>query len=248
VVCGPRLWLLSTPGPLTNHTRLVLPGMGRLGGVSWSASLRPFNPYSPTLDTQHKMTNICASHISVTRRATAAHGHNVMNTANTLGALALAIVDGVQPPLSAASDLDTNDAAAINAIGFRPGCSIRELAGLLTLTHPGAVRCVDRLVNAGLLTRTAGPDARTVALRLTQTGAARWAKLRRARLAWLNTLVSTVPKAQRAAFDRAIAGLLAVLAQTPDDAERICRLCDESACIAAHCPITPDQRNAKESA
>lgn len=160
------------------------------------------------------------------------------DAANTLGALALAIVDRMQSEISDASGLHPNDAAAVNAIGFRPDCSVRTLAQLLALTHPGAVRCANRLTSAGLVERREGTDGRTVALRLTPAGRSVWNSLRRRRMTWLNGLIETLPLQEQDIFRAAVGGLLQKIAPDPNLAERTCRLCDESICVPSRCPIT----------
>ncbi len=158
--------------------------------------------------------------------------------ANTLGALALAVVDGMDAALAGASRHDGAVATALNAIGFREDCSIRELAGVLALTHSGTVRCVDSLCAIGLLERGPGHDARTVALRLTATGRARWAAMRRARMAWLSSLLERLSVEERNALGAVADTLLPKLAPEAETGERICRLCDESICTPANCPIS----------
>jgi DNA-binding MarR family transcriptional regulator len=167
----------------------------------------------------------------------------IMNTtsaaANRLGALATALADAMNADVTAPNGLDPIDAAALNAVGYRSGCSIRELAGVLALTHPGAVRCVDRLVEAGLLTRAPGPDGRTAALRLTARGKASWSAVRAARLSRLTALLAALPARQRAAADALARALLPALCPSAAASERICRLCAEDVCVPAACPITP---------
>lgn len=163
-----------------------------------------------------------------------------LDPANTLGALALAVTDGMLAEISGTGGLHQGDAIALNAIGFRPGCSVRDLAGLLDLSHPGAVRCVDRLVAAGLIDRARGPNERTVALQVTPAGAAKWKVLRDGRMRWLNRLLKVLPGKDRRSL-AAIAGqLLDNLAVDEARGERICRLCDENICTPSRCPITDD--------
>jgi MarR family transcriptional regulator, negative regulator of the multidrug operon emrRAB len=161
-----------------------------------------------------------------------------LTTANRIGALALALVDLMQASVASPDGLDAIDATALNAIGHRPGCSIRELASVLALTHPGAVRCVDRLATAGLIARRAGPDARTAALHLTARGKSTWTALRDARLAALATLVDDLPARERAAAEGLANALLPALCPSAEASERICRLCAEHVCVPAGCPIT----------
>jgi MarR family transcriptional regulator, negative regulator of the multidrug operon emrRAB len=72
-------------------------------------------------------------------------------TANLLGALALGLADNI---------LDTTERhvanggctpAALSVIGHEPGQSIDFLARVLGMSHPGAVRLVDRFEADGLV-------------------------------------------------------------------------------------------------
>jgi MarR family transcriptional regulator, negative regulator of the multidrug operon emrRAB len=170
--------------------------------------------------------NVCFAHMSQQTRIS-----------NVVGALALAIVDGFSIDVSAGSGLPPFDAAALNVIGFQPDCSIRTLAAMLQLSHPGAVRCVDRLELGGLVERRQGADHRTVALRLTRTGRARWNALRDARMAWLTNLIGELPTQQQQQLGDVAAVLLKQLAPTTEVSDRVCRLCDETVCTPEHCPI-----------
>jgi MarR family transcriptional regulator, negative regulator of the multidrug operon emrRAB len=163
-----------------------------------------------------------------------------IDLANTLGALSLAIVDGFHTEISAITELQSIDAAALNVIGFRPNISIRLLSELMNLTHPGAVRCVDRLVSAKLVKRLPGQDARTLALQLTELGQDSWQLLSEARMTWLNKLVAELPIKKRLAFSEGVSVLLKKLARNHVVGERICRLCDESSCVPSRCPITDE--------
>jgi MarR family transcriptional regulator, negative regulator of the multidrug operon emrRAB len=160
------------------------------------------------------------------------------HVSNMLGALALAVFDRMADQVVEASDLDFGDAVALNTLGSRPGCSIRTLSEMLSLSHPGAVRCVDRLEQRGLVHRGSGVDGRTVAIHLTRLGQRQWERERNARLLWLDELIAVLPKNQRTALGEAVATLLGHLAVDEPTGERICRLCDETACTALLCPIT----------
>jgi DNA-binding MarR family transcriptional regulator len=163
-----------------------------------------------------------------------------IDTANTLGALALAIVDGFSSKIYDQVGLQSIDSTALNVIGFREDISIRELACLLNLSHAGAVRCVDRLAAAMQVERTPGADARTLALRLTPSGHSAWALQRHTRMACLNDLIDDLPDAKRHALNEVISILLQKLALSAESGERICRLCDENTCTPARCPITEE--------
>jgi MarR family transcriptional regulator, negative regulator of the multidrug operon emrRAB len=159
-------------------------------------------------------------------------------TANLLGALGIALVDAQTSELAASSGLAPTDAAALNAIGLAPGCSIRAVRVALGITHPGTVRTVDRLAAAGLVERRAGVDGRTVSLHLTAAGEETWQRQTAARLGWLERTVAQLPPAERADVERIVSALLAAVTGDEESAERICRLCDERCCPQDRCPVT----------
>lgn len=157
---------------------------------------------------------------------------------NLVGALGLALADGLNATLAAGSGLRLPDAAVLNAIGQAPGSTIESVRGVLGITHGGVVRIVDRLAAVGLVERRPGVDARSLALHLTPAGTARWHEQTAARSRWLARVVRDVPIEVRPHLDAVVAALLTAL--TPDDttAEITCRLCDESVCPQRRCPVT----------
>jgi MarR family transcriptional regulator, negative regulator of the multidrug operon emrRAB len=159
-------------------------------------------------------------------------------TANLVGALGIALADAQAQVLAESSGLSPTDAAAINAIGLVPGCSIVEVHVTLGITHPGAVRTIDRLAAGGLVERHAGVDRRTVALHLTEAGEEVWKRQSEARLRWLRHLIGRVPTAERAHVEPVVAALLSELTGDWESSERICRLCDERRCPQRRCPVT----------
>lgn len=159
-------------------------------------------------------------------------------TANLLGALGIALADAQTSQLAASSGLSPTDAAALNAIGLVPGCSIATVRVALGITHPGTVRTIDRLVTAGLAERRAGVDGRTVGLHLTAQGEQTWLRQSAARLEWLEGIVAQLPRAERADVERVVSSILAAVTGDEESAERICRLCDERRCPQDRCPVT----------
>lgn len=155
-------------------------------------------------------------------------------TANLLGALGVALVDAQNQQLAMAP----TDAAALNAIGTAPGCSITEVRVTLGITHPGTVRTIDRLVAAGLVERGTGRDARTVGLHLTDAGEHTWRQQSDARLGWLQRVVAQLTPADQKDLERVASALLAAMTSDYESSERICRLCDESRCPQPRCPVT----------
>src|SRR5918998_522418 len=159
-------------------------------------------------------------------------------TANLLGALGVALADAQTAELAASSGLAPTDAAALNAVGVAPGCSIGAVRVALGITHPGTVRTVDRLAAAGLVERRAGVDGRTVSLHLTPAGEEVWQRQADARIRWPERTIARLEPAEQADVERVVSALLAAVTGDEESAERICRLCDEYRCPQDRCPVT----------
>jgi DNA-binding MarR family transcriptional regulator len=157
--------------------------------------------------------------------------------ANLLGALGLALTDDLREVVASASGLPPVEAAGLNAVGQAPGCTVRHVSTVLAVTHGGAVRVVDRLAAAGLVERRPGRDPRAVALHLTAAGLARWERQGAAR-ARLTALVEALDERVREPLVGATEVLLGALTASPDQAEHVCRLCDQAACPQDRCPVT----------
>ncbi len=159
-----------------------------------------------------------------------------MRDANLLGALALAVSDAVTNAAEAAAPEPGPAAAALMLVGHVPGMSIDDLKTGVGLSHPGAVRLVDRLQARGLIERRSSTDdGRRVALHLTLAGKAVAESISAVRLAAVTRALDALPDAERSAFVRTAETLLAALVSGPADALRICRLCDEAICT--RCPV-----------
>src|ERR1700738_4295910 len=92
---------------------------------------------------------------------------------NILGAFAVALADGIRDATEAAAGMTGAAPAALVALDqFLAGRPTEELAQATGLTHSGAVRLVDRLVDAGLVERRPGRDARSGSILLTARGQA----------------------------------------------------------------------------
>lgn len=157
--------------------------------------------------------------------------------ANLLGALALAVTDRLgrlsrRHPNEALSGL-----AALNVIGVHGGRSNNELALALGLSHTTTVRLVDRLEAEGLVASVAGRDRRRVELSLTPAGAARLAGLMAERQQLLKRCLAPLSPRDRADFARISAQILAGFVAGSDEADRLCRLCDEQSCPDTLCPV-----------
>ena len=138
---------------------------------------------------------------------------------------------------------------ALMLLAWRGEASSETLQFSLGLSQPACVRLVDRLVDAGVVSRRRRAGDRKVWLRLTAKG-------RRAAGSLLNREQQPVEAALRDAFpnredlSRFVAALdqvaMAVLGDTTDPA-RFCRGCDVAACLGSKhgCPsATVCRRNA----
>jgi DNA-binding MarR family transcriptional regulator len=90
---------------------------------------------------------------------------------NLLGAVATGLADQVGAACAEAAQLSgAAPEALIVMLDFSPEGSVHMLSQAVGLTHSGAVRLVDRLVDAGWATRRPGDDARSVKISLTRRG------------------------------------------------------------------------------
>lgn len=139
----------------------------------------------------------------------------------------------------------TSGAVALSALHhFLDRPSIDMLAKVLGLTHSGAVRLVDRLVVAGLVTREAGGDSRTAAVALTDGGDELARAVTDARAAVLQDALAALSVGDRHALDALLGAVLAGLVREPGATRWICRLCDTGACgrSTGQCPVAREAR------
>ena len=164
-----------------------------------------------------------------------AHGLNVF------GALSLAVAERLSAQVEQAAGHRGAAPAALAALAtFLDGSSIDVLRRPLGLTHSAAVRLTDRLADAGLLTREAGEDGRSVSVRLTPGGRAAAERILSARERALEQVLAPLAPPERADLSRLHGKLLAGITGGRADAGHICRLCDSVACghDAGRCPVT----------
>jgi len=159
--------------------------------------------------------------------------------ANLLGALALAVSDGIREATEGQDNgLAKSEPGALVTLAHYPGQSVGSLARTLGLTHSGAVRLADRLVAAGLARRVSAGPGRTLALHLTQAGRLGASRVLARRRAAVEQLVNGLDADQAAALEQLASRLLAALATDRASAHRLCRLCDEPLCERdARCPV-----------
>jgi DNA-binding MarR family transcriptional regulator len=157
-------------------------------------------------------------------------------TANIVGALALAVADAVLREAEGKAPEPGPAAAAISLLAHEPGMSVDRLRRALGLSHPGAVRLVDRLAANGVVVRKSSErDGRAVALHLTDAGRKACAKIRAARRGTLARMLNALDADERATLGTLTEKMLRGLIEGVDHAYSVCRLCDEVAC--ADCPV-----------
>ena len=150
--------------------------------------------------------------------------------ANVLGALALVITDEMVAAVTEGGG-SVSDAAALSALSeFLDGATIDRMHRVLGLTPSGAVRLVDRLVDAGVATRGPGPDGRSRAVLLTSAGRDRAVQVHRARASYLTSLLAGLSPAEVDDLHRLLGRVLANVVAAKDGGAWTCRLCDLTAC------------------
>jgi DNA-binding MarR family transcriptional regulator len=158
---------------------------------------------------------------------------------NLLGAQALALSDRLDAAGREAVARSASECAALVSLLAHPDEPVSWLAGVLELTSSGITRLVDRLVDAGWVTRTAGVDARSRRLRLTRTGRNRANAVLHARRAAMADVLDELSETDREELERLLGLLVGRLAQKKLPALRVCRLCDRRECASAGraCPL-----------
>jgi DNA-binding MarR family transcriptional regulator len=159
--------------------------------------------------------------------------------ANVLGALSLVITDQAAGAIAAAAGQSASAAAALSALDqFLDRPTIDRLRQVLGLTPSGAVRLVDRLADAGLVTRGPGEDGRSRSVSLTPRGRRVAARASAARAATLTGALSGLTPAERRTLGSLLDRVMASVVDAKEGGAWICRLCDLTACerAAGRCP------------
>jgi DNA-binding MarR family transcriptional regulator len=156
-------------------------------------------------------------------------------TTNLLGALALGLADAVEAVARKEAREGGPAGAALCAVAHEPGLSIEALRQALGLSHPGAVRLIDRLAGEGAIERRTAHDRRAVALHLTPGGARRVRKIMADRRRALETALGALSPRERGMLDRLLAKMLRALPHSDAHALAICRFCEGDACDP--CPV-----------
>jgi MarR family transcriptional regulator, negative regulator of the multidrug operon emrRAB len=99
------------------------------------------------------------------------------------------------------------------------------------------VRVVDKLEAANLVVSEPGADKRAVALRLTELGRERARAAVHERCVLVGDAIDRLTPAQRQSLDEILEVLLRSMVVVAEDADHICRLCDDEACPPEQCPV-----------
>lgn len=128
--------------------------------------------------------------------------------------------------------------AALVTIGHNYGESVEFLSGILQMSHSGCVRLVDKLDELGLIERRPGKDRRSLSLYLTPSGRELKREVLRARREALDSVFETLDGPQQRTLVSLVEVMLKGMTHCKNDADIICRLCEEQTCAQAHCPVT----------
>jgi MarR family transcriptional regulator, negative regulator of the multidrug operon emrRAB len=160
--------------------------------------------------------------------------------ANLLGAVVLALSDRLEAAVTEAAGLTESDAAALSALHhFLQPARVDRLADVLGLSSSGAVRSVDRLVEAGLARRATGADGRVTSVELTAAGRRRAQAVTRARTALMGDALAALTPPERRQLGELAGKILAGLVRPPGATRWTCRLCDLVGCgrPLGRCPV-----------
>ena len=172
---------------------------------------------------------------------------------NVLGAFALVMADAIRHATEAEAGVSGAAPAALIALRqFLAGRSTEDIAQATGLTHSGAVRLIDRLVDGGLVERHPGRDARSLSIVLTAKGRASSRRISQARATAIKTLIEGLSGEDRRALVVIVDALVTTAtAQRLSARERgeepvgwLCRLCDLASCgrPEGHCPAATTAR------
>ena len=153
--------------------------------------------------------------------------------ANKLGALGAMIEARTKRALE---DRSTSAAAVLSMLHFKPELTTTELASIVGVSQPTAVRLIDGLERQGLVERV-NREGRTRRLSLTDAGHMEVARLHRERLSSLSGLLAVLSPDEVSQFERMLDRVLAGATTSRTCAQTTCRLCEHVLCAPGICPI-----------
>lgn len=153
--------------------------------------------------------------------------------ANKLGALGAVIRDRTEASLR---ELSPSAAAVLSMLHFKPGLTTTQLADVVGVSQPTAVRLIDGLERQALIVR-GKPEGRVTPLMLTERGHAQVKEMQALRLTALDGLLSALRPDERPRFVSMLDRILAGATSSRAFARTTCRLCEHDLCGAEVCPI-----------
>jgi MarR family transcriptional regulator, negative regulator of the multidrug operon emrRAB len=158
---------------------------------------------------------------------------------NLLGAFVLAVADRLRLETEAAIGHTGAAAAALVTIAQYPNRTVEFLRQTLGLSHPAAVRVVDRLVEQRLVRRRPAERGPALALAPTAAGRRRARAILELRQRVLADALPELSPAESATLSTILERALARLSDSPRTT--ICRLCDTQRCRRIDCPVVRRQ-------
>jgi MarR family transcriptional regulator, negative regulator of the multidrug operon emrRAB len=159
---------------------------------------------------------------------------------NRLGAFVLELGDRLRRETEQAIGHTGAAAAALVTIAQYPDRTVEFLRRAIGLSHPAAVRVVDRLVEQGLVGRRPAGAGPAVALTVTAAGRRRARQILDRRRRVLADALPHLSRAESAALSAILDRALAGLADSPHTTT--CRLCDQGRCRrGGDCPVARRQ-------
>ncbi|WP_329288202.1 MarR family winged helix-turn-helix transcriptional regulator [Streptomyces pseudovenezuelae] len=170
--------------------------------------------------------------------------HDDFRTANLLGAATLALSDVVVAKATRAAGTSSSGTAALVVLSTDPGLSVTELGRRVGLSQSAAARMVSGLESQGLVHKEASWGA-WVRLRLSDPGEQAAHTLLACRGEVLRQALGNLDDGEREQLGELLSKLLTGLYRQPGDAEKMCRLCDRSACVEGgrSCPVGQADRD-----
>lgn len=155
---------------------------------------------------------------------------------NLVGALALGISDSFLLKANELAPEPGQAAALITLLKHEPGMTIEKLRRILGLSHPGAVRLVDRMIGQKVITKQkSGTDRRSVELYLSEEGERVCSKILTARHEKISQALTVLNEEELIEYGRLTDKLLKAFVQNETHAYSVCRLCDTDVCD--NCPV-----------
>jgi DNA-binding MarR family transcriptional regulator len=158
---------------------------------------------------------------------------------NLLGAFVLEVATRIQRETEAAIGHTGATAAALVTIAQFPERTVEDLRRAVGLSHPAAVRVVDRLEEGRLVRRTPAGRGPAVALTATAAGRRRARQILDIRGRIIAEALPALSRDEERVLTDVVERALSGLADAPEPV--ICRMCDTGRCRRGECPVMERQ-------